>query len=84
MTRIVIFGVLIVGMGVVSGCGRSQPTIVGEPMNEEVCTDQDGVWGMKEDLFDDGSFDVYFACTCPKTKSDETQVIFMGSAESCK
>ncbi len=52
-------------------------------MNEEICTKGGGMWGEKNDLFDDGAHNSYFACDCPKTKSDESYMIFEGSPEKC-
>jgi len=53
-------------------------------MNENKCLEQDGSWAQHEDLYEDGGFDVYFACTCPKVEPDETMVIFKDSPDTCK
>ena len=53
-------------------------------MNESLCIQQGGSWGQHEDLWDDGRFDIFVACTCPQKKSDETRVIPEGSPSNCK
>ncbi|MFH0819944.1 MAG: hypothetical protein V1892_02850 [bacterium] len=55
-----------------------------QSMNESICIQQGGLWGQHENSWDDGRFDMFFACTCPQEKSDETRVIPEGSPSNCK
>lgn len=53
-------------------------------MDKNRCTKEGGSWNNQEDLYDDGSFEIYFYCSCPKKESQEKIIIFEGDTRSCK
>ncbi len=75
---ILAFVVTVALLGCASGSGELMK------MNETACVQQGGVWGQQEDLYEDGSFDVYFACSCPQGAAGKSMVIFEGSPGVCK
>ena len=83
---ILIFFVVIIVLfgGTNDSTKKSTGVTRNELMNEAICIQQGGKWSQQEDLYDDGSFDIYFVCSCPQKESDETMVIFEGGSGGCK